>query len=120
MKIWKLISGILSIILFAVVMFQSCAAGVVDAIDAKGGTSGGVGIIVGILMLAGGILSICVRNQEGKGGDIALIVIFLLAAMIGLAAHGIYTDLIAWGIWCLINAILALVDIIIKSRKRKA
>ena len=30
MRVWKLVSGILSIILFAVVMFQSCAAGVVN------------------------------------------------------------------------------------------
>ena len=33
MKIWKLVSGILSIILFAVVMFQSCAAGGVNALQ---------------------------------------------------------------------------------------
>ena len=28
MKTWKLVSGILSIILFVVVTFQSCAAGI--------------------------------------------------------------------------------------------
>ena len=55
MRVWKLVSGILSIILFAVVMFQSCAAGVVNALEDNGGISGSVGVIVGILMLAGGI-----------------------------------------------------------------
>lgn len=35
MKTWKLVSGILSTVLFLVVMFQSCAAGVVDAIQGQ-------------------------------------------------------------------------------------
>ena len=69
MRVWKLVSGILSIILFAVVMFQSCAAGVVNALEDNGGISGSVGVIVGILMLAGGIVSIATRNKTGKGHD---------------------------------------------------
>lgn len=32
MKVWKLVSGILSIILFVFVSFQSCAAGVSNAL----------------------------------------------------------------------------------------
>ena len=64
MRVWKLVSGILSIILFAVVMFQSCAAGVVNALEDNGGISGSVGVIVGILMLAGGIVSIATRNER--------------------------------------------------------
>ena len=35
MKVWKLVSGILSIILFVFVSFQSCAAGVSNALEAK-------------------------------------------------------------------------------------
>ena len=70
MRVWKLVSGILSIILFAVVMFQSCAAGVVNALEDNGGISGSVGVIVGILMLAGGIVSIATRNKTGKGHDL--------------------------------------------------
>ena len=70
MKTWKLVSGILSTVLFLVVMFQSCAAGVVDAIQGQGGTSGGAGMLTGILMLAGGIVSIATRKAVGKGGEI--------------------------------------------------
>ena len=33
MKVWKLVSGILSIVLFGVVMFQSCAAGLVISLE---------------------------------------------------------------------------------------
>ena len=63
MKTWKLVSGILSTVLFLVVAFQSCAAGVVDAIEGQGGTSGGAGILVGILMLSGGIVSIATSKS---------------------------------------------------------
>lgn len=73
MKVWKLVSGILSIILFVFVSFQSCAAGVSNALEANGEASGSAGIIVAILMLAGGIVSIATRKSLGKGGNIALI-----------------------------------------------
>ena len=114
MKTWKVVSGILSVILFFVVLFQSCAAGVVNSIEANGGTSGSAGVLVGILLLAGGIVSICVRKAEGKGGDIALIILFGLAAVTGFAGYGNYSDLVIWAVWCLINAALALVDLIRK------
>ena len=109
MRVWKLVSGILSIILFAVVMFQSCAAGVVNALEDNGGISGSVGVIVGI---AGGIVSIATRNKTGKGHDIALIVLFGLAAVFGFAGYGNYSDLVIWSVWCLINAVLAVVSMI--------
>ena len=56
MKTWKLVSGILSMILFIVVAFQSCAAGMVNALEENGGSSGSVGLLVAVLMLAGGIV----------------------------------------------------------------
>lgn len=111
MKTWKLVSGILSIVLFLVVAFQSCAAGVVDAIAGQGGTSGGAGILVGILMLSGGIVSISTRSSGKKGGDIALIVLYGLAALIGFAGYGVCKDLVIWSIWCIVCAALALVSL---------
>ena len=103
MKVWKLVSGILSIILFVFVSFQSCAAGVSNALEANGEASGSAGIIVAILMLAGGIVSIATRKSLGKGGNIALIVLFGLAAIIGFAGYGSFSDLAIWAGWCLIS-----------------
>ncbi len=111
MKVWKLISGILTIVFFMIVMLQSCAAGVVNAIEDNGGSSGSIGLFVGILMLAGGIVSICVR-KGGKGGNIALIIIFGLAAVIGFAGYGNYSDLAIWSAWCLILAVVAVIALI--------
>ena len=116
MKIWKLVSGILSIVFFVLVAFQSCAAGLSNALQDNGEISGSAGIIVAIFMLAGGIVSIVTRNSEGKGGNIALIILFGLAALIGFANHGSYADLTVWSGWCLLNAILAVVAIV-KTKK---
>lgn len=118
MKVWKLIAGILSIILFAVVTFQSCAAGFVNVVENNGGTSGSVGIMVGILMLAGGIVSIATRNKTVKGPDITLIILFGLAAIIGFTGYGNYSDLIIWSVWCLINAVLAAICVIKNSKTK--
>lgn len=44
MKTWKLVSGILSIVIFIIVEFQSCAAGLVNTLEENGGTSGSIGL----------------------------------------------------------------------------
>ena len=118
MKVWKLVSGILSMILFALVTLQSCAAGVANALEENGETSGSAGLLVAVLMLAGGIVSVATRKSTKKGGNIALIVLFGLAAFIGFTPYGSYSDLAIWSGWCLINAVLAVVALIINKKKR--
>ncbi len=116
MKTWKLVSGILSIILFLIVSVQSCAAGVVNAIEENGQSSGSAGIIVAIMLLSGGIVSIATRKSNGKGGNIALIVLFGIAALVGFTMAGNYSDLVIWAVWCLVNAALAVVALV-KGKK---
>ncbi len=118
MKIWKLVSGILSIVLFVFVTFQSCAAGLSNALEENGEVSGSAGIMVAVFMLAGGIVSIATRKSEKKGGNIALIILFGLAAVLGFANYGSYSDLAIWSGWCLINAVLAVVAIITGKKKQ--
>lgn len=119
MKVWKLVSGILSIVLFVLVAFQSCAVGVSNTIMESEEVSGSAGIIVAILMLAGGIVSIATRNTAGKGGNIALIVLFGLAALIGFTNYGSFSDLAIWSGWCVINAILAIVAIVTGKKSQQ-
>lgn len=115
MKTWKLVSGILSIILFVLMMVQSCAAGLLNIVLSTGESSGTAGVMAAFFILAGGIVSVSTRNG-GKGGDIALIVLFGIAALIGLTMAGtIYVYLYVWALWGAINAILALVSLIQKS-----
>lgn len=117
MKVWKLVSGILSMILFVFVTFQSCAAGVSNALEENGEVSGSAGIFVAVFMLAGGIVSVATRNAKGKGGNIALIILFGLAALIGFTNYGSFSDLAIWSGWCVINAVLAVVAIITGKKK---
>lgn len=112
MKTWKLVSGILSIVLFALVSLQSCAVGIGNSLSKNGEVSGTTGIIVALLLLAGGIVSIATRNKRGNGGNIATIVLFGLATLFGFTMAGTYKDLNIWAFWCLINALLAIVYMI--------
>lgn len=66
MKTAKLVIGILSIVLTMVVLFQSCAATVGDALANEGGTSGGVGMAVALLMLVGRYRSHCGKKQPRR------------------------------------------------------
>ena len=111
MKTWKLVSGILSTVLFMFVTFQSCAAGVSNTLLDNGEVGGSAGIVVAIMLLAGGIVSIATRASEKKGGNIALIVLFGLGAILGYTMAGSYADLRIWATWCLICAILAVISI---------
>ena len=119
MKIWKLVSGIFTLVLSAFVLFQSSMAGLSNALEDNGESSGSAGLLVAILMIAGGIVSIVVRNSSKKGGNIALLIIFGIAALMGFTMAGSYTDLKVWAAWCLICAVLALICLFI-GKKSKA
>ena len=71
MKTWKLVSGILCIVLFVIVMFQSCAVGFMNTVEGSEEFSGTAGMIVAFMMLSGGIVSVSTRQSNGKGSNIA-------------------------------------------------
>lgn len=119
MKVWKLVSGILSIIFAAIVLFQSCAVGVSNVLESNTtDTSGSSGVLVTIMMLAGGIVSIATR-KSGKGGSIATAILFLFGALFGFMTTGKYAegDLRLWAGWCLICGIIALISIFTAKKK---
>lgn len=117
MKTWKLVSGILCIVLSLFVVMQSCAAGISNTLQSNGEVGGSAGVIVAIMLLAGGIVSIATRNSSGKGGNIALIVLFGIGALFGFALAGSYSDLVIWAAWCLICAALAIVSLAKSGKK---
>ena len=107
MKTMKLIIGIISIVLTFLILFQSCAATIGDALADEGGTSGGIGMFVAILMLIAGIISIAARKSKGAG--IVCLILYGIAGILGIFAHGLYKDLIIWGVVSLIFAVLFLI-----------
>lgn len=95
MKTTKLVIGILMIVFSVFIFFQASMAGLGNAVAANGQTSGSSGIFLAIMYLASGIVYICTRNKEKMGGDIAGLVMMILASMMGFNA-GSYSDLVIW------------------------
>ena len=93
----RLSIGIISIILFLLVSFQSCAAGLSNSLEANGSTSGSSGIVVAFCMLISGIVGICTRNSKGKAGAIITAIFYLIGALTGLTSDGTFGDLPIWG-----------------------
>ena len=116
MKVWKLVAGILSAVFSVIILFQSCATGVVNTMENSSDMGGFAGLLVALLILSGGIVSISTRNSEKKAGNITLIVLFLLAALIGFTNAAVYKDLTVWGIWCLINVGTAFLALFLKKK----
>lgn len=114
MKTTKLVLGILTIVLSCIVLFQSCAAGAVNALEDNGESSGTGGAFVAMLMLAGGITMIASRKNTAKGGSIAGIILFGIAALIGFSSAGsVFKDLIVWAVLCVILAAINLLAVIL-------
>ncbi len=117
LRIWKIVSGILSIILCFVVSYQTFFVQIGAILFGVGGMSIVAGSFVSIMLLVGGIVSL-VTNKGSNGGDIALVIIFLLAAIVGFLFAGIYGDLIVWSIWCLICMFVSLFSIALRQVDR--
>lgn len=96
MKTAKLIIGIVSMVLSVVVMFQSCAAGVVEAIEDSDGSSGGAGMILAFCFLIAGIVGVVTRNS--KGGGITTGVFYAIGGLVGVANIGVFGDLMIWSV----------------------
>lgn len=112
MKIWKLVSGIISCVVFIIITFQSCATGVVNALDDNSSdTSAGGGIILAFVLLVAGLTSACAWKSTSRGVDIALIILFGLAASAGFANLGVFTDLEVWSWWAAICAGMAFISL---------
>ena len=116
MKVAKLVLGILTILLSLIVTLQSCAAGVSNALQENGSSSGSAGLFVSMLMLSGAIVMIATRNSKGKGGSVACVIVFGLAALLAYPNSGTYGDLVVWGTICVILAVINLIAAVIVKK----
>lgn len=110
MKIWKTVSGVLSLFISAFVIFQSFFAGLLNILSSNGQSSGTAGVIVAVTLAAAGIVSLVTR-EGSRGGDIAMAVLYGVGGVVGLALAGSYTDLRIWAVWGLLCMVVAMVDI---------
>ena len=106
MKTAILVIGIISIVLFAFVSFQSCAAGLGNAIADNGETSGSSGLLIAFCFLIAGIVGIATRNKK-KGGAITAGCFYALGGVVGIAtSSSLYGDLKVWAVLSLIFAVV--------------
>ena len=89
MKTWKLVSGILSIVLSVFVLFQSAIAGLSNVLNEADEISGSAGFFVSVFMLTAGIVSIVTRTSSNMGGDIAIMVLCSMGSVLGVLFAGI-------------------------------
>ena len=116
MKVAKLVTAIISFLFCGIVLFQSCATGVVNTLEESSDLGGSAGFIVAILLLAGAVVQIVTRASEKKGGAIACMVLFLIAAVLAFANAAVFKDLTVWGGWCVIMALLNLISLFLKKK----
>lgn len=115
MKVWKLVSGVLSILISLFVIFQSFFAGAYNILTGNGQSSGTAGVVVALVMFTSGIVAIA-TSSGSRGGDAAIAILDGVGALTGFFGAGSYLDLYVWASWCLLCAILALADFISLSR----
>ena len=114
MKTAELVIGIISIVLFLLIAFQSCAAGIGNAIEDNGETSGSAGIIVAVCMLVAGIVAIATR--KGIAGGFVSGGFYAFGGIIGITNYGSYSDLLIWSIVSFIFAAVCIVGSILTKR----
>lgn len=118
MKTWKLVSGILSIVLSVFITFQSLFVGLGNILSGNGETGGSAGIIVAILLITSGITSIVTRNDAKNGGNIAIFILCGIAAFFGFTQAGRYLDLYVWSTWSSVCAVTAVIGIALNGNSR--
>lgn len=94
MKTTKLIIGIISMVLFCVIAFQSCAAGIYNAIDDNDEISGTAGFFLAVCLLIAGIL--CVVMRKGISGGFVASGFYLVGSLVGLLCFGTFADLVGY------------------------
>ena len=92
----KKVIGILSIVLFTLVSFQSCAVGLGNAMQNNNEASGSAGFMLALAWLIAGIILLC--SKKHKGMVITSIVFYVFAGIIGIANVGSFSDLQIWSI----------------------
>ena len=116
----RLVFGIFAIVLFVLIAFQSCAAGVSNALEESDSFSGSSGLFLAVFMLVGGITGIATRKSEKKSGPLISGILFIIGALLGATSWSSdYTDLRIWTIVSLIFSVFYIVSAV-KTKKNSS
>ena len=93
----RLTIGIVSIVLFIFITFQSCAAGMSNAMKDNQETSGMSGFGLALMMLLAGIIGTCTRNSHSKFATILPGLFYWFGSLMTIGTGKTYGDLPIWG-----------------------
>jgi len=105
----KKVIGIISIVLFVFVTFQSCVAGLGNAISDNDEASGSAGLMLAMFMLIAGIITLI--SKLSKGMTVTATIFYVVGGLIGIANVGTYADLKIWSILSFAFAALLLFNL---------
>lgn len=114
-KTTRMVIGIISLVLTLIILFQSCAAGVVNTIENNGDVGGSAGFLLSICMIVGGILGIVCRKQ--KIGSIVAGCFYAFGGLVGLPNSSTYKDLIVWSVISIIFSAVFIITGAIQKEK---
>ena len=101
--ILRMVLGILTIVISVIVGFQSCSAGIGEAISEADSSSGAGGLFTGFFLLA--------------GGTIAAIILYALAAIFAFAnLSKNFGDLTVWAVLSVIFAVVLVITLFLKEK----
>lgn len=112
----RLVIGIISMVLSAFILFQSCAVGLANSLGDTGDVSGSIGFMVAVCFLTAGIVGVVTRNSSKKTGAIVSCVFYFLGAFMTIGTGKVYGDLPIWGI---VSAAFAVVFLISAIKYKK-
>lgn len=93
----RLVTGIISIVLFALVSLQSCAAGLSNALEENNAASGTAGLLLAFIFLIAGITGVATRNFAGAGAPAVCCVFYFIGAALTKGSGSTFGDLPIWG-----------------------
>lgn len=113
-SVCRLVIGIISIVLFFWISFQSCAVGVANTFEGNGKLSGTAGMVLAVSWLVAGIVGIAGRKHIPAVATAAGF--YFLGALMGLADVGFYIDLIIWSALSMSFGIILLLAILLRKK----
>lgn len=115
MKIWKTLSGILSLFAAAFIallfLFTDLLELLANPLQIETfGSPGAAGAIVAAALAFGGIITLATRDG-GRGGSIAASILYGVGGVVGMVLAGDHLDLRVCAAWSLLCMVVAMVDI---------
>lgn len=117
MKILRMICGIICCCLFLLIIVQSCAVGLGNALQDSEEMSGSAGFVTAFIMLIAGIVSIA--GKKSIGATITATIFYILAGIIACTMYGSFSDLQIYGYLNFVFAGLFVISLIIESSRKK-